>query len=664
MADDPKIVLDPPPREPFDVAVTPDPPPAAPFDVPTYPSPPPGGTFDVPTTPDPGPWQPTDVATSPDGPPAKPFDVATYPDGPPRQPVDVPLTLDPAPAVPFDVPTTPDAAPAQPFNVPTYPDGPPTAPFDPGVVLDSPPTPPFDPGVTPTTPPAEPFDVGITLSSPPVLIEGGVNDQTTMAKIIGAVKDLDPVLGGFLAGLNFINPIDISIQGAGALDPRMLADWFRDYTQAVGPGHVARFMSQQQELFAMNPVVARVFDPLYFIKMMVPGAMGNAHATLDTQLGLTAETVAHARDEILKGKVNLTGVPEVNKLNLYTPGNTQAEGQEFSIDEMVDAAVDGVPHPFLKKQGDGTGIAAAKVFDASAYFNDRESDGLQQNSFRARTRVGTENVQSREPQLAASAFLNGIVRMQISPKEDPDGCVYSQTQNPATEVDDDETRIPLCFTDLRKDPVRRAYRSVYFRPLNLSFSNSVSPEWAEGSAFGRTDPIVGYQRTSRTYSVSFELHAFAPEDLEVMYRKMTWLTSMCYPSYGSDALMRSGPVIRMRIGDAVSTESGGLSGVIKGLNFDFADALWELKKGFKVPRSFKVSLDFLTLHEGPVGILDGAFGIFKLPPGSQKEKATPGQFTNFVDNGIANAGQPRDAAAKGAELLPGMFTKFGEPRRK
>jgi hypothetical protein len=663
MADDPKIVLDPPPSEPFDVPTSPDGPPVEPFDVPVYPDPGPGGTFDVPVSPDSVPREPVDVPTYPDGPPLKPFDVPLAPDGPPRKPTDVPLTLDPPPAVPFDVPNGNDPPPAAPIDVPTYPDGPPALPFDPGVTPDAPPPTPFDPGVTPDSPPADPFDVPIEPSPPPLLIEGGINDETTITKIINAVKGFDPALGSFLAGLKFINPIDISVQGGGALDPRMLADWFRDYTQAVGPGAVSRFMSQQQELFAMNPVVARVFDPLYFVKMMVPGAMGHAHATLDTQLGTTGETVARAKDELVQGKVHLRGVPEVNDLNLYNPESTQADGQEFSIDEMVDAAVDGVPHPFLKRQRDGTGITR-QVFDANAYFNDRDSSGLQRNSFRARSRVGTENVQSREPQLAASAFVNGIIRAQISPKEDPDGAIYSQTQNPSTVVDDDEARVPLCFTDLRKDPVRRAYRSIYFRPMNLAFSNAISPEWTEASSFGRTDPILGYQKTSRTYSVSFELHAFAPEDLEVMYKKMTWLTSMCYPSYGLDSLMRSGPVTRMRIGDAVATESGGISGVIKSLNFDFADALWELKQGLKVPRSFKVSVDFQVLHEGPVGILNGAFGVFKLPPPEQEKKLQPGQFTNFVDQGIANAGHPRDGSPKGAELLPGMFSKFGEPRRK
>jgi hypothetical protein len=192
--------------------------------------------------------------------------------------------------------------------------------------------------------------------------------------------------------------------------------------------------------------------------------------------------------------------------------------------------------------------------------------------------------------------------------------------------------------------------------LNLQFNTTFTPEWAEGSTFGRVDPVVGYQKTSRTISLQFEVHAFAPEDVRTMYNKMTWLASMCYPTYGEDGLIRSGPVTRLRVGDAVSTEAGGLPGVIRTLGFDFGDALWELKRGMKVPRSFKVAVDFLALHEGPVGILNGVFGVLQLPPGGPA-----------ADRDTNLAGGPTDARANGApggaSLLPGRFSKFGEPRR-
>lgn len=681
MSDEIKIVPDPAPAEPFDVAVNPDPPPAKPFDVPTNPSPGPAGTFDVATYPDQPPVGPYDVPTYPDPPALGPVDVPTSPDGPPIQPHDVPLSPDPAPISPFDVPlapdsppgepvdvpTSPDGAPLEPYDVPTTPDSTPADPFDVPIAPDGPPITPVNVGVTYDNPPAAPFDVPIEPSPPPALIVGGVRGETTIGSIIGAIKNLDAPLASFLGSLIDIDTVSVSVAGGGALDPFILAGWFRDYINTVGPGKLGRFIAEQQMLFAMNPVAARVFDPTYFIKMSIPGSMGNFHATLDTQLGANAATVALIRDEVLQFKVSINpekpggdGLSE--RPDVYGPENTMMDGQDFSVDEMVDAAIDKHPHHFLSDDVDTSGLTPVKTFDSSKYFHERDSNGVMSVRAIAKQRAaqGIENLNSRQAALVSSNFLNGVVRVPISPNESADGAVYSQTQNPSDLVDDDDTRVPLCFTDLRKDPIRNAYRSVYFRPMGLNFSRSTSPEWAESSAFGRVDPIVSYQRTTRSYSVSFEAHAFAPEDLEVMYNKLTWLDSMCYPTYGSDSLMRSGPVTRMRIGDAVSTENGGLSGIIKGLNVDFAEMLWELKQGFKVPRGFKVSLDFLALHEGPVGLMNGVFGVFRLPSGPKEQ----GQFTNFADNGTANAGQSRDAAPKGAEIIPGGYSKFGEPKKR
>ncbi len=682
MAEDPKIVPSPPPAEPRDVQVVPSPPPAEPFDVPTYPSPPPaepfdvkvypdpppGGTHDVPINPDPGPAAPFDVPTSPDAPPAEPFDVPTTPDPAPAVPFDVPVLPDGPPAEPFDVPTAPDGPPLEPFDVPTAPDGPPAVPFDVPTEPSAPPGLPFDVGVTPDGPPAEPFNVGVDLSPPPrepfdvptfpsppaLFTEGSGGGSPSIFAIVEAVRSFDARVGNFLSSLLDLSPINASMTGAGALDPLTLARWFQDYLNTVGPAGVAKFAAQQAILYAMNPVVAKVFDPLYFVKMLIPGSMGNFHTTIDTQAGLTMENVVRAKDQLFQSTGGFEKFDTGFGPNVYDgrSGHTFNAGQDFSVDEMVDAALNGEAHAFTSPVQDQRGVPAVQKFDAQKYFQDRDSFGTQLATNRAKSLPA--DVQSSP--LAASAFINGVVRMSV-PGE-IDGAIYSETQDPSVgvgHVDDDDARIPLCFTDLRKDPVMNAYRSVYFRPLNLGFNKSVTPEWSEGGAFGRVDPIVSYQRTSRTYSVNFELHAFAPEDLGVMYNKMVWLDSMCYPSFGSDSLIRSGPVVRMRIGDAVATESGGLTGIIKSLGFDFNDALWELKKGFKVPRSFKVAVEFLALHEGPVGILNGQFGVFKLPTGGPQGE---------VDT--SNPGGPtesQEGPTRVAVLQPGRFAKFGEPRK-
>lgn len=664
MAEDPKIVLDPPPVPPRDVVVNPDPPPKAPSDVPVYPDEGPRGTFEVPTYPDPGPRAPIDVAVSPDLPPRPPFDVPTSIDGPPWAPHDVQVSQDPGPADPVDVQTTLDGGPAAPIDVPTYPDSDPAAPFQVPTAPDGPPAVPFQVAITPDPPPAQPFQVPTYPDPSGRDVGGSPGDKPTIQQIVDAVGRFDHALGSFLNDLLEVNPISLSGPGGGALNPEALANWLKDYTSTVGGAGTAKFIAEQAVLYGMNPVAARIFDPSYFLKMLVPGSMGHVTTTVDVEAGGTLKAHAELDDQLLQVRVNssLPGTPigdgRVDTRGVYSPNVRAADGQDFSIDEMVDAAVDGTGHPFLKQDRNLAGVPAVKRFDASAYFV-RDPVGAQVATAIAKFRASNaiENLQSREAALAASTFIDGVVRVPIGANEDPDGAVYSQTPDPTALVDDDDARVPLCFTDLRRDPARRAYRSVYFRPLNLSFSEALAPEYGDQGSFGRVDTSVSYTKTPRSFSLSFEVHAFAPEDLQVMYYKLHWLRSMCYPSYTPDGLFQSGPVIRMRIGDAVGSSQGGLGGVIRSLNVDFSDTLWELRKGMKVPRSYKVSMDFLALHDGPVGILNGVFGVLSLPVGG----AAPDRDTN-------DPGGPGDARADvppaGASVSPGSFSRFGEPRRR
>jgi hypothetical protein len=129
---------------------------------------------------------------------------------------------------------------------------------------------------------------------------------------------------------------------------------------------------------------------------------------------------------------------------------------------------------------------------------------------------------------------------------------------------------------------------------------------------------------------------------------------MVYPSYGADSLMESGPVTRMRVGDVISTDLGGVPGVITNLSVDFNDTLWELKQGMKVPMSYRVQLEFLVLHDGPVGTVNGTFGVFQLPPGGN----SPNKDTNLA----GNPNDSRTGQAQGITNVPGRFSRFGEPR--
>lgn len=207
------------------------------------------------------------------------------------------------------------------------------------------------------------------------------------------------------------------------------------------------------------------------------------------------------------------------------------------------------------------------------------------------------------------AFESGIIPMRL--KGDNSFGFRTFTRGQGDQTDDDSVYVPLCFTDLR--PIGDVFRTIYFRPIITGFSENLSPEWNKQQFFGRTDAVATYQSTGRSVSLSFKLIAFGPEDIRTIYQKLHWLKSMVYPEYDGNLSYRSGPVVRMRVGDAINAlgpEGGrGLPGIIEGLDFDYTDAMWELKKGYKLPRHVDVSLSFTILHDVPIGRgLEGKFG--------------------------------------------------------
>jgi hypothetical protein len=169
---------------------------------------------------------------------------------------------------------------------------------------------------------------------------------------------------------------------------------------------------------------------------------------------------------------------------------------------------------------------------------------------------------------------------------------------------DDEMYMPFHFQDLR-DPIPKF---LYFRAfLKEGLTETFSPEWQTERYYGRVDPVATYVGTGRNIQVAFDVVAWSPEDLPVMWVKLHKLQSMVYPSYDENSYLHKGPLIRMRIGDlfCASRDSGlkrGLPGFINSLDFAYDDGIWNIKTDYKIPRKVSVTLGFTVIHDGNPGI--------------------------------------------------------------
>lgn len=181
------------------------------------------------------------------------------------------------------------------------------------------------------------------------------------------------------------------------------------------------------------------------------------------------------------------------------------------------------------------------------------------------------------------------------PKEDETGLLKEL-------IDEGQIYLPLMFQDLR-DP-EDGNRFLYFRAfLKPGIAETFSPDWQTSRYYGRVDQIPVYQGTVRSLNFAFDVIAWGPHDLSIMWLKIQKLQSMVYPTYTTGGFMEAGPIIRLRIGDLIAGGANrGLPGYITSMDLAYDDGIWNIRVNEKVPRKVSISIGFTVLHEGNPGI--------------------------------------------------------------
>jgi hypothetical protein len=166
-------------------------------------------------------------------------------------------------------------------------------------------------------------------------------------------------------------------------------------------------------------------------------------------------------------------------------------------------------------------------------------------------------------------------------------------------ITDGEIYVPLMFQDLRDTTPKYLYFRAFLKP---GLAETFTPDWQLERYYGRVDQIPIYQGTTRSINMAFDVVAWKPEDLPVMWRKLKKLQSMVYPFYNGRGFLNSGPIVRMRVGDLIAGQGGkGLPGYITSMDWSYDDGIWNTEVDAKIPRKVSVSLGFTVLHEGNPG---------------------------------------------------------------
>jgi hypothetical protein len=179
-------------------------------------------------------------------------------------------------------------------------------------------------------------------------------------------------------------------------------------------------------------------------------------------------------------------------------------------------------------------------------------------------------------------------------------------------VPEGQIYLPFMFQDLREEPPKFLYFRAFLKP---GLSEVFTPDWQSERFYGRVDQVPIYMGTIRNLNVAFDVVAWSPDDLPIIWRKLGKLQSMVYPFYDTDGFYKSAPIIKMRIGDLFAgagkeKQIKGLPGYITSMDWSYDDGIWNIEDDYRVPRKISVTLGYTVLHDGNPGTYPLKEGIF------------------------------------------------------
>jgi len=127
----------------------------------------------------------------------------------------------------------------------------------------------------------------------------------------------------------------------------------------------------------------------------------------------------------------------------------------------------------------------------------------------------------------------------------------------------DAEYVPFYFHDLRTNEI------ISFHAFLSSLDDSFTVNYDSTTAYGRGEPVLVYNNTARTISLTFTVVSTRKEDFDMMWWKINKLTTMLYPQWSAGTLISgeqgtayrqpfsqiptASPMIRLRLGDLFKT---------------------------------------------------------------------------------------------------------------
>jgi hypothetical protein len=237
--------------------------------------------------------------------------------------------------------------------------------------------------------------------------------------------------------------------------------------------------------------------------------------------------------------------------------------------------------------------------DFIAYFNGNES-----------LRYSTKNFANRDPTTSIAKRVNNGGELADSPKDKQKRISY--IKDPSNEENLFETGrrqeaykpINTKFSDIinvsfamgNDDP-------LMFRAFIKDLNQSATPEYKAYQYIGRIEKFINYTGVQREISFKLGVIAFSRDELDVVWRRINYLTGLVFP-YGFNKGIMQPNITRLTIGNVYVNQPGYVTSL--STNFNELSESWELDNGKQVPIAAQMDIKF-TLIEKATRIADSPF---------------------------------------------------------
>ena len=154
-------------------------------------------------------------------------------------------------------------------------------------------------------------------------------------------------------------------------------------------------------------------------------------------------------------------------------------------------------------------------------------------------------------------------------------------------------------------------RAVRFKAFLSDFKDNFDSKWNEETVYGRMDPIVTFQATTRALGFAFDVPSAGYTEAVKNFQKLSLLLAMLYPAYSEGFganTMTTAPLFKVSFstwinaGQSGTIRESGLVGAIKGIKFapDLEAGVYD-DPAIITPKTFSISCDMTVLHTTPVG---------------------------------------------------------------